>query len=434
MKDVCTIQIFDRGHWLDVGIVDMVGGDSTGWRARTLAGYDLNWALEHMDARDAHAFSCQYPVRVENFKQDHWPVFLIDILPQGYGRAELLRRLALPEAAAESADWSLLLHGSGNPIGNMRIKEAAEWLSQQTNERHGFQDAEVSSRGDEFTEYLAQHGLFVAGSSGVQGEWPKLLMTRAVDGLLYLDHTLPDNEAQAHYIIKFGRGNNARLEQILQHEPVYMTIAHQLGLHVHADLSLRGRALFIPRFDRKVENGGVTRFAQESVASLTGMAGFGVTPSHDEVCRQIMLRCSKPQEEILEYIRRDIANLAFGNKDNHARNTALRRDYDGFVGLTPVYDFAPMYLHPDGIARRIRWKDNDNSQPEWAKVLDTVCAIADECGIALDRPFLKDGLRAMAPKLHEVSLQWQSLGIASDVYEFLKPGIARLTKELDEVN
>jgi hypothetical protein len=73
-------------------------------------------------------------------------------------------------------------------------------------------------------------------------------------------------------------------------------------------------------------------------------------------------------------------------------------------------------------------------RPGRFKVLDTVCAIADECGVALDRPFLKDGLRAMAPKLHEISLQWQSLGMASDVYEFLKPGITRLTKELDEVN
>jgi len=93
-----------------------------------------------------------------------------------------------------------------------------------------------------------------------------------------------------------------------------------------------------------------------------------------------------------------------------------------------------MYLHPDGIARRIRWKDNDNSQPDWAKVLDTVCSIADECAVALDRSFLKGGLRAMAPKLHEISLRWQSFGMASDVYEFLKPGITRLTKELDEVN
>ena len=28
-----------------------------GWRTRFLAGHDMRWALEYMDARDAHAFT-----------------------------------------------------------------------------------------------------------------------------------------------------------------------------------------------------------------------------------------------------------------------------------------------------------------------------------------------------------------------------------------
>ena len=32
-----------------------------------------------------------------------------------------------------------------------------------------------------------------------------------------------------------------------------------------------------------------------------------------------------------------------------------------------------MYLHPDGIARRIRWEGNDDGRPDWRKVLDRVC-------------------------------------------------------------
>ncbi|MCX2863993.1 HipA domain-containing protein [Paucibacter sp. PLA-PC-4] len=64
--------------------------------------------------------------------------------------------------------------------------------------------------------------------------------------------------------------------------------------------------------------------------------------------------CTYPQAEVLEYIKRDIANLAQHSKDSHARNTAVQRDLNGRIALTPLYDFAPMYLHPDGIARRIR--------------------------------------------------------------------------------
>jgi serine/threonine-protein kinase HipA len=60
-------------------------------------------------------------------------------------------------------------------------------------------------------------------------------------------------------------------------------------------------------------------------------------------------------KDLLEYIQRDIANVILGNKDNHARNTALLRFEDGRVELTPLFDFTPMYLDPEGIARACRW-------------------------------------------------------------------------------
>jgi serine/threonine protein kinase HipA of HipAB toxin-antitoxin module len=124
-----------------------------------------------------------------------WPHVPIELLPQGFGREELLRRINLSPTAAEEADWRLLLAGAGNPIGNMRVKEAAQWLEDNAGASRGLTDAEVAQRGEDFAKYLASHGLFVAGSSGVQGEWPKVLLTRADDGLLYLDHTLLDRHA-----------------------------------------------------------------------------------------------------------------------------------------------------------------------------------------------------------------------------------------------
>ena len=81
----------------------------------------------------------------------------------------------------------MLKVGAGNAIGNLRVKEAAEWLHRQPSALRGFTQDEVAERGNTFAEYLAAHGLFLAGSSGVQGEWPKVLLTKADDGLLYLD-------------------------------------------------------------------------------------------------------------------------------------------------------------------------------------------------------------------------------------------------------
>ncbi|KVT50758.1 type II toxin-antitoxin system HipA family toxin [Burkholderia ubonensis] len=434
MNAACTIQLHADGVWHDVGIVSLFGQPDEGWRCRTYTGYDVEWAVEYRAARDAHAMTCRFPVGLEPLDQPHWPVFLIDLLPQGFGRLELLRRLGLPETAEAGTDWPLLLAGAGNSIGNLRVKEAAQWLDDKRGPLQGFTDDEIAARGDAFSEHLAEHGLFVAGSSGVQGEWPKLLMTRADDGLLYLDHTLPDERAVTHYIVKFGRGANERLAQILRHEAPYMALARYLGLRVHAPLTLRGRSLFIPRFDRARGAAGVIRFGQESIASLTGKAGFGVVPTHDEVCWHLVRQCTDPQAEVSEYLCRDVANLALGNKDNHARNTALLRDFAGRVALTPLYDFAPMYLHPDGIARRIRWQDNDGGSPDWERVLDTVVRSSEpQAGDAhrvLDRNALAARLRGMAPRLRSIAERGTEFGLEPDVHAHLRPGLARFADEM----
>lgn len=438
MEDTCTLQLHAAHAWHDVASVRLHGPENEGWKARTYSGYSVEWAFEHAGATDAHALCARWPVGLEPLQVPHWPVFLIDLLPQGFGRQELLRRIGESPTADVAADWKLLLTGASNPIGNLRVKEASEWLALHTGAQHGFTDDEVAQRGDAFSEHLASHGLFVAGSSGVQGEWPKVLLTRADDGLLYLDHTLPDERAVAHYIVKFGRGADRQLARILQHEAPYMALAGLLGLRVHAPLVLRQRALFIPRFDRQIQAEGMVRLAQESIATLTGMPGFESVPSHDRVCEALLRHCTHPQQEVLEYLKRDVANLALGNKDNHARNTAVQRDFNGRIALTPLYDFAPMYLHPDGIARRIRWEDNDGGQPDWGLVLDKVCALGAQAQqtrrknrpALVERLPLVQGLKAMVPALERIAAEGESMGMETEVLQHLRPGILARAREL----
>ena len=429
MQHHCTIQLFYRGTWHDVGGVSLFGAETEGWRAKTYAGYAVEWSIEHAGAQDARAFSCQWPVGLEDRVTPHWPVFLIDLLPQGFGREEMLRQIGRSVTAGESADWPLLTAGAGNPIGNLRVKEAAHWLLQDGTSARGFTDDEVAARSEDFSEHLASHGLFIAGSSGVQGEWPKLLLTRADDGLLYLDHTLADERAREHYIVKFGRGTQPELGQILQHEAPYMALAQRLGLRVHAPLVLRNRALFIPRFDRVRTDGGLVRLGQESIASLTGMPGFGALPSHEQVCEALIARCSDPQAEVLEYLKRDVANIALRNTDNHARNTAVQRDLDGGVRLTPLFDFAPMYLHPDGIARRIRWALGDAGRPDWRAVVDRICMEP-----ALRREPLVEGLRAMGPALRDIAAHGVDLGLSPPLLAHLRPGVLAQAEAVEKLS
>lgn len=426
MEKECTLQLFVDGHWHDVAGVMLLSPSEAGWQAHTYAGYAVDWAVDWTGRRDAYALGSRFPVGLQPWKLEHWPVCLLDLLPQGFGRGELLRQLGLPETAQMSADWALLNAGAGNPIGNLRVKEAAQWLLARMEAPQGFSDEEVAKRSDDFTDYLSTQGLFVAGSTGVQGEWPKILLTRGKDGLLYLDHALPDAKAAEHYIVKFGRGPNAALAAILRHEAPYMAIAAHLGLRVHKPLQLRERALFIPRFDREVTSAVVLRHGQESLAAMMGLPGFGVAPPHEEVVTRLANTCTDPDAEVLEYLKRDVANLAFGNKDNHARNTALQRFADGRIRLTPLFDFAPMYLHPDGIARCMRWKHKERVAMDWNVILDEVC---ERTG--LPRVALAEGMRALLPLLRDVLNDSEGFGLEPEVQTFIAPAIQAQIQALD---
>lgn len=351
-----------------------MGDEASGIAAQTFLTYESNFALDYLQRRDAAALSVNHAIDLFVITAASWPPFLIDLLPQGYGRRELLTQLGRDENAGPSADWALLCAGAGNPIGNIRVKEAFDWVLEKTASQgrrpgRGFTLEEVAQRAGDFNEYLAQHGLFWAGSSGIQGEWPKILLTRARDGLFYLDHALPDEEAEKHFIVKFGRGTDRALGNILRCEAPYMRLARKLGLRVHDDLLPRERALFIPRFDREVVDGRVIRHGQESLASVCELSRFGEVPFHNEFVSRMKSVMTERTPEIIEYVKRDIANVVLGNTDNHARNTAIQRRDNGYIGLTPLFDFAPMFMHPDGIARRMRWAADDGGAPQWPSVI-----------------------------------------------------------------
>lgn len=432
MDQYCTLQIYQEDEWLDCAIVEIVGQQQTGWQAATRTSYLFEYAISYMNLSDGHALAYHLPVNVQNTLQSTWPAFLMDLLPQGYGRKELLRQLNFSENTQEQADWALLKAGAGNPIGNLRIKEAYEWLQGQfpVQQNHGFSLDQVVERQEKFIESLASYGLFIAGSSGIQGEWPKLLLTQGHDDLFYLDHTLRDHQVKQHWLVKFSRGSDQNLDKILMHEALYMKVAQYLGLRVHQELELHGKTLFIPRFDRKVIEGKVERIAQESIASLGGKAGFGVRMTHNQICSLLMQCCTEPKQEIFEYLKRDLANVALGNKDNHTRNTAIQRFNKGIIQLTPLFDFAPMWLHPDGIARTTRWeRDDHGGMPIWHSVIEQIAE-----STMIDPKEIKAVLIEQLPLYQGLLEHMQYLQLAPEILENSQYRIDNICQQLEELN
>lgn len=338
--------------------------------------YEIDYTVERLDNQPQWRSGLNYPVSFELFRSDRWPAFLLDIMPSGAGRRVWLRRLELQDRA--SADWELLCRGSGNPPGNMRIAEAVIPLSEQ---RHpGFSRDDIITRHADFIEYAEQRGAVVTGATDVQGDAPKFLVCRDRNLRWHPDGSLPDSELLDCWLVKFPRGRSDADRTVLRNEAPYLEVARRFGLRVAQPLEFCNDTLFIPRFDRTVTDAGVQRHGFETLSSVAGITEFGKRGDHGHFCAAIARYADQPQNEITEYLRRDILNCALRNTDNHGRNTALFKLADARVLLTPLYDFAPMFLDPEGIPRSSRWANDLEAtigRPDWGAIVSTLSGVID---------------------------------------------------------
>jgi len=384
-----TIQIHHGGCWHDAAVLDIKIPDRGIASACTLD-YETDYFIENgsgelaagQAVRDWRALSVATPIDLEFRRFSNWPPFLLDLLPQGHARRRLATELGFGNADDPAVEYPLLLRGGGCPIGNLRIKEA--WKAEQervatevvrSGPCPGVTTDDIMTLNDAFRLVAERFALVASGSSGVQGEWPKILMTRSsTDDLWYPDPIIPDSEAAAHVIVKLSRGKYREDMLILESEAPYLEVARRFGLRVGAPLAYSPNVLLIPRFDRVAEGGHVVRLGQESLVSAIGVAEFGYRGSHEAYLEVIKRETTKPKAEIVEYVLRDLLNFAMGNPDNHGRNTALQKRADGTVSLTPLFDFAPMRLDPSAITRSTRWAcmGGPDVQPNWA----AICAVA----------------------------------------------------------
>lgn len=364
------IEIFHHNKWQLAATFTLLGQAAweQGYRAPGLMVYDAEYALNHINQSGITAVSMNYPVDFALMKTPTWPAFLLDLLPSGAGRRALLNFFNQADQGPKS-DWRLLTQGAGNPPGNLRIKQAAELLEQ--NHHPGFDKSEIIERAEMFIEYARGHGAPVSGSTGAQGDAPKFLLTMAYNNRWHADGVLPDAEALQHFIVKFPRGHLVSDKAVLRNEAAYYRVAKAVGLRVHALPEFINNTLFIPRFDRKTEHKQVMRYGQESLCSLAGVADFGQAIPMEILCDAFMPHMTHPKDELKEFLLRDVMNVALGNTDNHSRNTAVSKYPDGHVALSPLYDFAPMILDEQGIARVCRWSEGEVfGFPEWGVIAE----------------------------------------------------------------
>lgn len=345
-----TIEVHVDGKWHEAALIEAGGRDRC----------TFEYLPEYVFGEIGQPLSLTLPVSLEARQpMALCPPFLLDLVPQGNGRRYLIQQLGLVDS--DDLVMPLIQHGAFNPIGRLRLDTAVAYAERIKDDDvslcRGFTLDEIVGRKDEFIEALSKHGMLGAGTTGLQGASAKFMMVKNHEGLWFIDSFAKEAEIASHWLMKLPRGKHETDEAILRNEAAYIKTARACGLRSHGETFHRDGMLFVPRFDRVVRDGAIVRLHQESLASLAGHRTFGVRPNHFDLVNAFLPHVTNPVGEVIEYIKRDILNLALRNTDNHARNTAVQQLEDGTVQLTPVFDIAPMFMDREMIARSSRWLD-----------------------------------------------------------------------------
>jgi serine/threonine-protein kinase HipA len=419
----CTLEVYVDGAWRLAAEVrcDNVAG---GFRSATRLEYDFDYleGADALDTRDLRAVSCRYPVGYGIHVEDTWPAFLLDVVPSGAARRFWERELGLPNAP--SSDWAVLAAGGGNPPGNVRVRAPDAGAAEQP--RHpGFSRDDVLARAEGFIEYARAQGASIAGGSGAAGDAPKFLLREDHQGLWHADGALADEHTARSWIVKFPRSPRAADRLVLESEAPYYAVAARLGARTGARLAWEQDCLFVPRFDRPARPGArIARLGLESLCALAGVADFGAPIPKEELATSLARFVSDPERELRELLLRDVLDVALGNTDNHARNSAVLKHEDGTIELSPLYDFAPMVLDPQGIARVCRWRHEEEGYPIWRRVAEGLDALG------LDAISTKAWLRELSDRISELPSIMSDEGVPARVTETLSPRIARTARTL----
>lgn len=424
------IDIHLNGAWQSCAEIALRDAARTSRYGPMTVRYAPDYALRNLHARDFRALGVRSPVDMAVHPFAMWPSFLIDLLPQGAARKRLER--ASPTGLT---DWELLERGAANPAGNLRVRPLHALVSRA---HPGFTLEEMIERGDAFVDYAYEVGAAVAGATDTQGEAPKFWVAQDKQGRWHPDNGQLGADVRRFALLKFPMPEaGARAADILRHEGAYQKVARAMGLRVTAELpEFIDSALLIPRFDRRVGKTAEIRLGVESVYSITGVLDSARDAlRHHQVLIELHKCCTHFTEEVLEYFRRDILNLALGNRDNHGRNSAILKDTDGTIRLSPLFDFGPAYLDARAIVRVIRWDAEQGGAINWSEVLANLKTRFED--VRLDPPNLAQlavALRDFAKKLTSLPLIMQECGVDKSITDARCDSINELIRALSKVD
>lgn len=400
----------------------------------------------------AYLWSCFLHTTDSDTNKGDWFTFLDDIIPAGASRRYWVQRLDLAHVTTAEQNYELLKQATIAPVGHLRVKEAVESITEADNPPENqpriFPLTDVINRDVDFLEYANEQGAVAGGATGAGGEAPKLLLryreqlADKVQKTVWIDNLQHAERDDAYYLVKYPRGSRRQIDcDILRAEFHYYHELHEMGFHTidtqHMQLMEGERypSLWLPRFDiQTTGDGDIKRYAMESVYSLL-RKGAGAYLNHEQCLRELITIIEQSQMTndgfafdasafVIEWVQRDLLSIAFGNSDNHGRNTAFLRDKKR-IQLAPIYNFAPMKADPEGIVRTMKWDKPLESGGQYRFDL-----IAQRLADVIEPAQLLAALNQTAQQFLSLHQRLAERGVPESILNFPNIGFKRLPDKL----
>lgn len=350
-----TIQNYlPRKGWIDAAEVTFLGPN------KVCIEYDIDYGSKNFGYSDLHALSMTNPVNLE-IKESDIPGYLVDLIPQGNVLKKIIGRYNI---SSETNYYEILSKIPLSSPGNIRIKEA--WseidLLRSKYDHQGFSKEKITELHSSFIEYMEQHDSPIGGTSGAGGGAPKFLLREDHAGKFHADGLLSNSKTKQAWLIKLPFTDSTNSKLLLKTEKHYYDILKALELKTGKPLEWVDDVLFVPRFDRyKEKNNTVSYYGLESFYSAQSINIYGAQLSHEQNLNLIKKHSSKPELDIIEYLKRDIINQALSNTDNHGRNTSFIKK-ENHIELSPIYDVTAMkFFNSEIISPLTRWNKKNQS-------------------------------------------------------------------------
>ncbi|PJG85663.1 type II toxin-antitoxin system HipA family toxin [Conservatibacter flavescens] len=438
-----TIQAFIQQQWQDIAILffpEIDQGNYSKMKVNYVAKHIERYFLED----NACALSLNYPVDLFFDEQEKQGLrFLDDLMPSGASRRYWLKYLNISHLPYDEQNYLLLKQVTIAPIGNLRVKEATMAIQPAT---QLFDMEEVINRDVNFLEYAQQNGAMAGGATGAGGEAPKLLLRCNSQQKVWIDNLQNGQSDDQYYLVKYPRGQRLAIDcDILRAEYHYYAELQAMGFNTINTANMRLMegvnypSLWLPRFDVWYSSDGKTqRYAMESVYSILKREA-GSLLDHNQTIRCLIAKIENSNMVangfkfdrtlfVIEWVKRDLLNIAFGNSDNHGRNTAFLRDRDS-IQLAPIYDFAPMKADPEGIIRLTTWSTQGKHPLEQGGQYN-YAAIIESLSDLVEPEVLWQELRKLAAQLVDLKMRLTKRGVPKSILTFPSIGFDYLPEKL----